>query len=50
MREEVEVFECERTDRQVSELTILLYNHEMSLRKLTRVLGWLAEGRSRVAG
>ena len=47
--EEIEFFERERTDRQSVELTILLYNHGVSLRKVKRVLGWLGVERSHVA-
>ena len=47
--DEIEFFERERTDRQVVELAILLYNHGVSLRKVERVLGWLGVERSHVA-
>ncbi|MFC4986695.1 IS6 family transposase [Saliphagus infecundisoli] len=47
--DEIEFFERERTDRQVVELAILLYNHGVSLRKVSRVLGWLGVERSHVA-
>ena len=47
--EEIKFFERERTDRQVVELAILLYNHGVSLRKVKRVLGWLGVERSHVA-
>jgi transposase-like protein len=47
--DEIEFFERERTDRQVVELAILLYNHGVSLRKVERVLGWLDVERSHVA-
>jgi len=47
--EEIEFFERERTDRQFVGLAIPLYNHGVSLRKVTRVLGWLGNERSDVA-
>ena len=39
--DEIEFFEHERTDRQVVELAILLYNFGVSFRKVARVLGWI---------
>ncbi|WP_157972371.1 hypothetical protein [Saliphagus sp. LR7] len=47
--DESECFERERTDRQAVELAILLYNHGVSLRKVSRVPGWLGIERSHVA-
>jgi transposase-like protein len=49
MLEEIEFFERERTDRHLVELAILLYNHGVSLRKVSRVLGWIGVKRSNVA-
>jgi hypothetical protein len=36
--DEIEYFERKRTDRQVVEMAILLYNFGVSLRKVARVL------------
>jgi transposase-like protein len=47
--DEIEFFERERTDRQVVELAILLYNFGVSFRKVARVLGWIGVERSDVA-
>lgn len=47
--DEIEFFERERTDRQVVELAILLYNFVVSFRKVARVLGWIGVERSDVA-
>lgn len=47
--DEIEFFERERTDRQVVELAILLYDCGVSLRKVARVLGWIGVERSHVA-
>ena len=47
--EDIEFIERERMDRQIIELPILLYNHGVSLRKVSRVLGWLGVERSHVA-
>jgi hypothetical protein len=44
--DEIEFFERERTDRQVVELAILLYNFGVSFRKVARVLGWIGVERS----
>ena len=38
---ESEILECKRTDRHFVELAILLYNHDMRLQKVSRVLGWI---------
>ena len=47
--DEIEFFERERTDRQVVELAILLYNFGVSFEKVSRVLGWIGVERSDVA-
>ncbi|WP_435186695.1 IS6 family transposase [Halobellus sp. EA9] len=47
--DEIEFFKRERTDRQVVELAILLYNFGVSFRKVARVLGWIGVERSDVA-
>jgi len=47
--DEIEFFERERTERQVVELAILLYNFGVSFRKVARVLGWIGVERSDVA-
>ena len=47
--DETEFFERERTDRQLDELAILLYDCGVSLRKVKRVLGWIGVERSHVA-
>jgi transposase-like protein len=47
--DEIEFFERERTDRQVVELAILLYDFGVSFRKVARVLGWIGVERSDVA-
>lgn len=46
---ESELYERERTNRQIVELAILLYNQDVSLWKGARVVGWLGIGRSHVA-
>jgi len=47
--DEIEFVERERTERDLVELAILLYNHGVSLRKVSRVLGWIGLERSDVA-
>jgi len=47
--DEIEFFERERTDRQLNDLAILLYNFGVSFRKVARVLGWIGIERSDVA-
>ncbi|QLH82059.1 hypothetical protein [Halosimplex pelagicum] len=47
--EEIEFFEREQRDRHLDELAILLCNHGVSLRKVSRVLGWIGVERSNVA-
>ena len=47
--DEIEFSERERTDRQVVELAILLYNSGGSLRKVARMLSWIGVERSDVA-
>lgn len=42
-------FERERTDCQVVEVAILLYNFGVSFRKVARVIGWVCVKRSDVA-
>lgn len=46
--DEIELFERERTDRQVLKLAILLYNFGMSFRKVARIIGWIGVKRSDV--
>jgi len=47
--DESEFFERERTDRQIVELAILLYNFGVRFRKVARILGWIGVERSDVA-
>jgi len=47
--DEIEFFERERTDRQLVELAILLYDVGVSLRKVKRVLGWIGVKGSHIA-
>ena len=47
--DEIEFFGRERTDRQVVELAILLYNFGVSFRKVARVLDWIGVERLDVA-
>jgi len=47
--DEIGFFERERTDPQVVELAILLYNFGVSFRKVARVLDWIGVERSDVA-
>lgn len=47
--DEIEFLERERTDRQVVELAILLYNFGVSFCKVVRVLGWIGIERLDVA-
>jgi hypothetical protein len=45
----IELFERKRTDGQVVELAILLYNFGVSFRKVARILCWIGVERSGVA-
>jgi hypothetical protein len=47
--DEIEFFERERADRHLVELSILLYNHSVTLRNVSRVLGWIGVERPDVA-
>ena len=47
--DEIEFFERERTERQLNEVALLLYNFGVSLRKVEQVLGWIGIKRSDMA-
>jgi len=48
--DEIEFFERERTDRQVVELAILLYNFGVSFEKVARVLRSVSNGQMSRSG